>query len=269
MTHRSRCEAEVRVKSSVQYQQRHVLSYADYGDKTGYPILVQHGLIATITDAYLFQRLLDNGARLICIARPGYGDSSPYHMRTIAEWAAIVAVLVEELRIPQFDVLGISSGAPYSYALGYHMPAQVRNLFIFSGTPALYDDQILAAWPYPTNKEATLAELQTVAYELFFAHLSSAERTQPAMQDSLRNACFGIAQDLKLRSADWGFTLAQVNAQVYMRHSKVDTAVPFVTAAMTASLLPHCQLETRENDVHFSDALLDNFIQTVMVSHYA
>lgn len=257
------------MQRSITYQQGQVLSYADYGDKTGYPILIQHGLIATITEVSLFQRLLASGARLLCVARPGYGDSSPYLLHNIAEWATIVAVLVEELRLPQFDVLGMSSGAPYSYALGYHLPAQVRNIFIFSGTPALYDDRILAAWPYPTNKDATLAELQTVAYALFFAHLSPAERTQPANQDSLRYGCFGIAQDLKLRSADWGFTLSQVTSRVYMRHSKADTAVPFVTAALTASLLPHCQLEARENEVHFSDALLDNFIQTVMVNHYA
>lgn len=257
------------MKRSITYQQGQVLSYAEYGDKTGYPILIQHGLIATITEVALFQRLLDSGARLLCLARPGYGDSSPYPLHNIAEWAVIVTRLVEELGLPHFDVLGMSSGAPYSYALGYYLPTQVRNVFIFSGTPALYDEQILAAWPYPTNKEATLAELQTVAYELFFAHLSPAERTQPAVQDSLRHGCFGIAQDLKLRSADWGFTLAQVTPRVYMRHSKADTAVPFVTAAMTAKLLPHCQLEVREDEVHFSDALLDDFIQTVMVSHYA
>ena len=70
-------------------------------------------------------------------------------MRNIGEWGDIVAGLVDELAIAQFDVLGMSSGAPYSYAIGSGLPDRTRNIFIFSGTPALYDERVLAHWPYP------------------------------------------------------------------------------------------------------------------------
>jgi pimeloyl-ACP methyl ester carboxylesterase len=256
------------VKKTVLYKNGNSLSYEEYGDKNGDPILIQHGLIASINDHHLFEGLIETGARLIGIARPGYGESSPYVMNNIAEWADIVSVLVDELELSQFDVLGISSGAPYSYAIGYKFPDQVRNLFILSGTPALYDEKVLSFWPYPVKKNASIAEMQKLACELFFSHLSKEDLDKDEVKDSMMNYCFGIAQDLKLRCMDWGFQLSDVKGRVYMRHSKSDDSVPLITAEMTSKLLPNCRFEIRENDVHFSQEVLDNFISTVMTGYY-
>jgi pimeloyl-ACP methyl ester carboxylesterase len=256
------------VKKIVPYNNGNTLSYAEFGDKNGSPVLVQHGLIASINDQHLFTRLIESGARLIHIARPGYGESSPYVMKNIAEWGDIVSALVDELGLSQFDVLGISSGAPYSYAIGYMFPDQVRNLFILSGTPALYDEKVLSFWPYEVKKNASIAEMQKLAYELFFSHLSKEDLDKDEVKDSMMNHCFGIAQDLKIRCMDWGFRLSDVKVRVYMWHSKSDDSVPFITAEMTSKLLPNCQFEMRENDVHFSKEVLDDFISTVMAGYY-
>jgi pimeloyl-ACP methyl ester carboxylesterase len=256
------------MKQRIRYKKENTLSYAEYGYKNGYPILIQHGLIASIDDYYLFDRLIKLGTRLICIARPGYGESSPYRMANIAEWADIVSVLIDELQLSHFDVLGMSSGAPYSYSIGYKAPEKVRSLFIFSGIPALYDEKILSLWPYPVTKNADLAEMQKVAYDLFFANLSKEDLTKNDIKDSMMNNCFGIAQDLKIRCMDWGFSLSDVTENVFMRHSKSDNSVPFITAEMTSRLLPNCTFETRENDAHFSNELLDDFIRTVMTGYY-
>jgi pimeloyl-ACP methyl ester carboxylesterase len=240
------------------YGNGQTLSFTDHGD--GFPILIQHGLIASITDYALFDRLLDSGARLISIARPGYGESSPYVMKAMAEWGDIVSVLVDELKLSQFDILGMSSGAPYSYAIGYKLPDKVRNIFIFSGTPALYDDQILSHWPYPVDKNASLSDLETLANDLFFSNLSADDLQRNDIRDSMMNHGFGLAQDFKLRCNDWGFKLSDVEAPVTMQHSKDDPQVPFVTAEMTANLLPHCRFKIREQGGHFSKELLDRFL---------
>ena len=107
------------MKRMIEYKNGNTLAYAEYGDKNGYPVLAQHGLIASIEDHALFESLINSGIRLICMARPGYGESSPYPMARIAEWGEIVSGLVDELALPYFDVLGMSSGAPYSYSIGY------------------------------------------------------------------------------------------------------------------------------------------------------
>jgi pimeloyl-ACP methyl ester carboxylesterase len=250
------------------YKGGNLLSYAEHGDRNGYPVLVQHGMIASISDDHLFGHLIEAGTRLVSVARPGYGESSPYKMNDMAEWGDIVAVLVSELNLSHFDVLGISSGAPYSYSIGYKLPGKVRNIFILSGTPALYDDNILAFWPYPIKRNAAIAELQTLARDLFFSRLSEDDLARNDIRDSMMNNCFGIAQDLKLRCMEWGFSLSDVRAYVYMQHSRLDNQVPFITAEMTSRLLPNCRFEVRENGEHFSGQVLDDFIARAMIAYY-
>lgn len=253
---------------TLRYKNDCTLSYALYGNPQGFPVIIQHGLIASIKDANLFERLVQLGARLICIARPGYGESTPYEMQNYAEWGEIVAELIVCLQLTRFDLFGISSGAPYTYALGNKFPEQARNIFILSGLPALYDPEIRAHWPYPIETNADMAFYQTLAYRLFFSYLSSEDEKHNFIQDSARNHYFGVAQDLKLRGMPWGFRLSAVHAPVFMRHSRVDDSVPFITAQMTANLLPNCHFDVRDQDEHFSDAVLDEYIRTVMADWY-
>jgi pimeloyl-ACP methyl ester carboxylesterase len=252
------------MKQSVAYAHGQTVAYVDLGDPADDPILVQHGLIASIEDVGLFDPLVQQRRRVICPARPGYGDSSPHEMQAIGEWGVIVGALIEQLQLTRFDVLGISSGAPYSYAIGDQWPARVRTIYILSGTPALYDDAILAHWPHPVDKTATRAAMTQVAHAVFFADLSPAARRQNAIRDALRNNGFGVAQDLYLRGRDWGFRLADILPPVIMQHSQTDAAVPFITAQLTAARLPHCTLIEKATEEHFSPALLHDFINTVI-----
>ena len=256
------------MKKIARYKDENTISYAEYGNKNGFPILINHGLIASIEDYHLFERLLQLGAHLVCIARTGYGESSPYVMQNIGEWADIVSVLVDQLNLSQFDVLGMSSGAPYSYAIGCKFPDKVRNIYIFSGIPALYDDEVLSHWPYEVKRNASIAEMEKLAYELFFSNLLKEDLERNDIKDSMRNNCFGLAQDLQLRCKDWGFRLSDVKANVYMRHSKSDNAVPFITALLTSKLLPNCRLEVIEDGEHFSKDALDDFIKAVIEGNY-
>jgi pimeloyl-ACP methyl ester carboxylesterase len=129
------------------------LSYAEYGDKNGHPILIQHGLIASIDDSELFDRLIRSHARLVCIARPGYGSSSPCVLESFAGWADLISPLIQELELGRFDILAMSSGAPYAYSVASGFPDRVRNLYIFSGIPALYDEIVMSHWPYDIKKK--------------------------------------------------------------------------------------------------------------------
>jgi pimeloyl-ACP methyl ester carboxylesterase len=255
------------MKQILSYKNGLRLSYAEFGNKNGYPIFIQHGLIASIDDYNLFDRLLKINSRLICIARPGYGESSPYIMDSYAEWADIVALLIGELNLTQFDILGMSSGAPYSYSIGYRFPDKVRNIFIFSGIPALYDEIVLSYWPYQAAKDDSIANLENLAHELFFSNLTSDDLKKNDIRDSMMNNGFGVAQDLRLRFMDWGFRLSEVKGKVFMRHSKCDDAVPFNTAVRTSELLPNCHLELMETGPHFSSEALDDFIKETMVNN--
>jgi pimeloyl-ACP methyl ester carboxylesterase len=254
------------MRQIVRYKCENTLSYSEYGNKKGYPILVQHGMIASICDYHLFDSLIEAENRLICIARPGYGESSPYQMENMAEWGKIVSVLIDHLGLSKFDVFGISSGAPYSYSIGNNLPNSVRNIYIFSGTPALFDDRVLELWPYPINKDASIPELEMVAKDVFFSNVTKEDMAKNDVRDSMMNDCFGIAQDLRVRCMDWGFRLSDISGAVYMEHSRTDKDVPFVTAEMTAKMLPNCQMEAREGD-HFSEKTLAHFIKNIILNH--
>ena len=253
------------MKQTIPYINSYQLSYAEYGNKSGFPILVQHGLIASIDDQTLFDLLLQRNARMVCIARPGYGESSPYAMSSYAEWGEIISPLVQKLGLTHFDLLGISSGAPYAYSIAYNFLEHVRNIYILNGMPALYDEMVLSEWPYPIKKAAGMVEMEALAHELFFANLSEMDMENPDVRDSMRNNAFGVAQDLRLRGLDWGFRLSGVNQKVFMQHSKSDEAVPFQTAVRTAALLPNCDLELKETGVHFSKEVLNEFIERVIL----
>jgi len=56
------------------YGNGNYLSYAKYGDRNGYPILIQHGLIASIDNYDLFDQLIQLNSRLICVADLAMGN---------------------------------------------------------------------------------------------------------------------------------------------------------------------------------------------------
>jgi pimeloyl-ACP methyl ester carboxylesterase len=250
------------MKNTYLYKNEHKVSYTDFGIQKGYPILIQHGLIASIEEYGLFESLSRLGTRLISIARPGYGESSPYMMRNVGEWGEMVAVLVEGLQLSRFDVLGMSSGAPYSYSVGYRFPEKARNIYIFSGIPALYDDKVKSCWPYEMKSDASIEDMERLANQLFFSNLSEEDMSNIAIQDTMMNNSFGPALDFRIRCMDWGFNLSNVRQEVYMQHSRHDEG--FITAQMTSKMLPNCKFITRESEGHFSKELLDEFIQTVI-----
>ena len=108
---------------------KNVLAYNDFGNKDGFPILVQHGTMASINDIDSFADL-SKVARVICIARPGYGESSPYILKNLLEYGEIVAKLVAELGITRFDVFGSSAGAIYCYAIEKACSSKTRNIYV-------------------------------------------------------------------------------------------------------------------------------------------
>jgi pimeloyl-ACP methyl ester carboxylesterase len=249
-----------------QFNGKDVLAYNDIGKDDGFPILVQHGTMASIKDIGFFTDL-SKFARVICIARPGYGESSPFILRNLLEYGEIIQKLVQELGINRFDVLSSSAGAIYGYAIAKVCPELTRNIFVYSGTPALYDEEVRKNWPFPIPGEITVEDSQKIAYEVFFSHFSEQEKEQDFIKDSIANNCFGEGQNLRIRFKDWGFTLSDIKAQVYMQHSKGDNVLPYIMAERTAKLLTNCKLELLENGEHFTETGFMSFIQDTVIKN--
>jgi pimeloyl-ACP methyl ester carboxylesterase len=248
------------------YNEKEIISYNDFGNKNGFPIFVQHGTTASIKDIGYFNEL-QRIARVICIARPGYGESSPYLLENILEYGNIVSKLIETISIKQFDILSSSAGAPYGYAIAKACQDKTRNIYVYSGTPALYDENIQKNWPFPVNKNFTVEESQKIAYEVFYANVPSSELEKDYIKDSMANNCFGEGQNLRIRFNDWGFRLPEIKSKVYMQHNKQDGVIPYKLAIMTKELLPNCEIELLEDGEHFTEEGYKLFINDTIIKN--
>jgi pimeloyl-ACP methyl ester carboxylesterase len=248
------------------YNKNETLSYNDFGNKNGFPIFIQHGTMASIKDIGYFDEL-QQIARAICIARPGYGESSPYLLKNILEYGNIVSQLIGELSIKQFDVLSSSAGAPYGFAIAKASQNKSRSIYVYSGTPALYDENIQKNWPFPVNKNLAVDESQKIAYEVFFANIPSSELEKNHIKDSMANNCFGEGQNLRIRFNDWGFKLSEIESKVYMQHGKQDNIIPYKLAIMTKELLSDCKFDLLEKREHFSEEGYKQFIKDTVIKN--
>jgi pimeloyl-ACP methyl ester carboxylesterase len=246
------------------YGKKETIAYNDIGNKSLFPIFVQHGSMASIKDVELFEEL-KNHARPICIARPGYGESSPYTLKNILEYGNIVSQLVKRLSIKQFDILSSSAGAPYGYALARACENEIRNTYVYSGTPALYDEDIQKKWPFQVNKNLTVEDSQKAAYEEFLTNVPVSELGKNYIKDSIVNKCFGGGLNLRIRCNDWGFKLSEIKTKVYMQHSKQDSIIPYELAIMTKALLPNCEIELLEKGEHFTEKGYKLFMKRTII----
>src|SRR5690349_17755133 len=106
---------------------RRVLGYAEYGDPDGRLVLWHHGTPGArrqipVTARRAAERL---NLRLVCVERPGVGDSTNHRYRCIRDWADDAAVVADRLGHDRFASVGLSGGGPYALACAHEMPERV------------------------------------------------------------------------------------------------------------------------------------------------
>lgn len=249
------------------YDSKNLITYNDFGRENGFPIIIEHGSTGSIKDVDIFEDL-GNYARIIYIARPGYGESTPYNLSNFLEYGNIIKKLVNILNINSFDVLGHSAGAPYAYSIGMVCKVKNRNIYIYSGTPALYDIEVqkyLPALPFSIKKQLTIEESQKIAYEMTFSNLSEEDFKKDSIKDSMANNCYGEAQNLRIWFKDWGFKLQDIQSSVYIQHGKKDEYIPYQMVQRTAKLFQNCKLELLDDGTHFNEEKYKSFIQETII----
>lgn len=111
-----------------------VLSWAEYGDPTGIPVVYVHGTPGShLEPQWIFSTspVLLTGLRLIAPDRPGYGATPPTKFWPSA-WVDDVRFLLARLGIERFGVIAFSGGSLAAYALASD-PHVVNRLVILAG----------------------------------------------------------------------------------------------------------------------------------------
>ncbi len=119
------------------------LSWREFGDPSGYPVVNNHGGLLCgldITSAQSAARRL--GIRLISPDRPGVGDSTILKGRTTRDWVGDVTVLMDSLGLPRFGAFGWSLGGQYALGLGAGLPDRVSAVVVVAGCLPMNPDRI-------------------------------------------------------------------------------------------------------------------------------
>ena len=102
------------------------LTWAEYGDRNGVPLIELHGGGASHLSGLVYHReALEAGVRIIAADRPGAGGSTPDPDYTVAGFHEDLEQLADHLGLEQFVVMGNSNGGMFSIALAHAMPDRV------------------------------------------------------------------------------------------------------------------------------------------------
>jgi pimeloyl-ACP methyl ester carboxylesterase len=111
------------------------LAYLEVGDPRGPLVIHNHGGPSSRLEARLFARSASkNGLRLICVDRPGIGQSSRQKSRTYAGWADDLVAIADTLGHREFGVTGWSEGGPWALAAAAYIdPRRLRHVSSIAG----------------------------------------------------------------------------------------------------------------------------------------
>jgi len=276
--------------------ERRVLGCAEYGDPSGRLVLWHHGTPGGRRQIPLSARRAAErlGLRLICVERPGVGDSTDHRYRCIGDWADDAGAVVDHLGHDRFATVGLSGGGPYALACAYAFPDRVSVVGVLGsvcpvvGPNAAPGSSVVGlAATFQGILDPLRSVLGTAAWMAIqpimplghFALRLYASRMPPGDQkvfadpdmeamflDDIANASrrrfSAVAHDAALFGRPWGFELTDIRVPVFWWHGDADNLVPLAHAEHSVELLHECELAVRETESHLggfaaADAVLE------------
>lgn len=111
------------------------LTYLEVGEPHGSLVIHNHGGPSSRLEARLFANSASkNRLRLLCVDRPGMGQSSPQKTRTYSGWADDLITIADALGYHEFGVTGWSEGGPWALAAAAYIdPLRLRHVSSIAG----------------------------------------------------------------------------------------------------------------------------------------
>ncbi|WP_127500971.1 alpha/beta fold hydrolase [Actinoplanes solisilvae] len=260
------------------------LRYEVSGAPDGIPVFLLHGTpgsrVGPHPRAIVLHRL---GIRLISYDRPGYGGSDRSPGRSVADCAADVAAVADDLRVDHFSLVGRSGGGPHALACAALLPERVTRAAVLVGL-APHDAQIdwfdgmmtfnLEGFGAAGEDEARLIErlrLEADRTRRNPGSLLDELRRQISAPDRMvvrdhvvqrllvetyaeatRPGPYGWIDDVLALRHDWGFDLSGIVQSVRVWHGAEDNCVPPAHARWIAEQIPAAELFVPAGTGHFS-----------------
>jgi pimeloyl-ACP methyl ester carboxylesterase len=257
------------------------VAYRDYGPDGATPAIWCHGGPGSRFEP-ASQAVAANAAgyRFVGIDRPGYGRSSPWPGRSIADWVPDGVAVADALGLDQFRAVGVSTGGAYALALAAAEPGRVTGVVACcaltdmrwpEGRASMQGELTHGLWGAP-DRDAAI----TIAASLFgedgsgmldgraggtmaapdLAFLADPEFLAtmaegfPAM---FAQGVTGYADDRLADGVGWvSFDVDAVHCPVVVLHGELDGLCPVVQAHHTARIVPKARLDIRSDHGHLS-----------------
>ena len=111
-----------------------VIGFAEFGDPSGVPVLSCHGAPGCrLAPKHYAEDGAASGFRLIGIARPGYGISSPLPGRSVVDWTRDALAVANHLQLEQLVLQSTSTGGSYSLATASVAADRVIGVLVCCG----------------------------------------------------------------------------------------------------------------------------------------
>jgi pimeloyl-ACP methyl ester carboxylesterase len=223
------------------------------------------------------------GVRLVTFDRPGYGRSDRLPLRRVADVAADVEAIADELGLEQFAVLGRSGGGPHALACAALLPRRVTRAAVLVG---------LAPWAakgldwFAGMAKSNVEEYTAAAegHESLVASLGPAARgikDDPARlfvtisrempesdrmvvadagirkmlvqnyAEAFRVSAHGWYDDILAFRNPWGFSLSDIGVPVLLWHGENDVFSPVSHSRWLACSIPGASLVVEPGSGHF------------------
>jgi pimeloyl-ACP methyl ester carboxylesterase len=241
------------------------IAYQEYGSGSR-DMLIFHGLMGSswLTPEWI-RAIEEYDYRCVVLERPGYGDSSPIAMETVSDWFAIIAAVVDSLRIHKATVVGVSAGAVYAYASAYGAQESFTEAWILAGVPAVYLDRVMRHYPddaregyarFLHNTQETTQDYYAAGVDAFLASMppDPDRHWQNSLNDARANRCFGPAQESRLQITPWGFDPSEIRQPIKLWHAEQDKMVPYGGAKEMAAICPTATLTNVDPGLFAPDA---------------
>jgi len=246
------------------------VAYADHGDPAGPTVLSCHGTPGCRLDdptAELAERM---GHRLVVPDRPGFGQSDPKPGRTLLDWPADAAGLLDSLGVGSFAVVGGSGGGPYAVACGVALGDRVSRVALVA--PAEPADAPQHGF-VPREEAALRARGETMArllredpdglWALVMPDLSETDRKQEeamdretkdraiaVLREAFRQGADAYVADHLLAGGPWSDLLPRLARPTRVWQGDDDNNVPDEATRWMAARIPGAELQVLSGAGH-------------------
>jgi pimeloyl-ACP methyl ester carboxylesterase len=278
----ARSDDEDRTSLTLRLPDGRRLSYAEFGDPRGLPVLAIHG---TPGSGFMFgltdQAARERGLRVIAPDRPGYGRSEYRRNTSLMRSAEDFISLADALDLKRLAVIGVSGGGPHAIATVSAIPNRVALLALVSPVGPVAEcrkqvrmsrmhrliftrmgrsPQACATFFWSLRGMVRLAP--GVAYRALQQRVTRSDQgvlgrpevkanLQAAIREGLKPGIKGALQDLRLFCSPWGLALPEVDVPTVVWQGSDDTIVPANAAYYLARQLPNCRLDVIQEAGHY------------------